>query len=94
MKNYDEMPDSEINWRVHLLWNNVKEGHATICCQDFCNDPSDACPIIVKHGISLNYWDGYWCADIQHEGEVGYEYEDKNPLRAAMICYLMMKDDE
>ncbi|AOQ26670.1 hypothetical protein [Vibrio phage 2E1] len=59
---------------------------------DVCNNPSDAWPIIVENGISIDFWGDSWGADIQLDGEVAFEHLDKNPLRAAMICFLKMKD--
>ncbi|AUR86927.1 NinX [Vibrio phage 1.091.O._10N.286.52.B12] len=59
---------------------------------DACNNPSDAWPIIVEHGIGMHKqhdqsWFSSWTT-----GE--FDCVDKNPLRAAMICFLKMKDAE
>lgn len=61
---------------------------------DFCNSWADAGPIIQKYGISLHYIGGGherggWGAD-DPSGEK-YTYND-NPLRAAMIVFLMMQE--
>jgi len=76
---------------------------------DYCNSPSDAWPIIVENSISIvSYgvefsaeygWSAFYggvCVDYNHEIVSNFEIEcsDKNPLRAAMIVYLMMKDEE
>lgn len=58
---------------------------------DYCNNPSDAWPIIFENELSLwkvlDEWEASSCnGNIQHS--------DKNPLRAAMICFLKMKDTE
>jgi len=57
---------------------------------DYCNNPADAWPIIEKHGISITYFhaeDEIWQADVP-----GYrEILDKNPLKAAMLCFLEME---
>lgn len=66
---------------------------------DYCNDPSQAWPIIVDNkiqlsplhssGINKDIWiasDGFMPPESQ--------YLDKNPLRAAMICFLKMKAQE
>lgn len=58
---------------------------------DGCNKPSDAWPIIVENELSLwktiDEWDASSCnGNIQHS--------DKKPLRAAMICFLKIKDAE
>lgn len=45
---------------------------------DYCNNPSDSWPILKEYCIDIN-WDGD---------------SDSNPLRDAMIIYLMMKESE
>jgi len=68
---------------------------------DYCNNPSDAWPIIFQNDIMLNPS----CADSLWKAEQGLRVKpsgfysvatayDTNPLRAAMIVYLMMKDEE
>lgn len=60
---------------------------------DPCNNPSDAMPIVFESGISLiSDWNevGVWGATNQP----WYSSENKNPLRAAMEVYLMIKDAE
>ena len=72
---------------------------------DYCNSPSDAWPIIVENKISLIHTDNTWFAGIPNldegcwyfapddDGEcVQFESYDKNPLRAAMIVFLMMQE--
>ena len=76
---------------------------------DYCNNPSDAWPIIVENSISIvSYgvefsaeygWSAFYggvCVTYDNEIESIFEIKcsDKNPLRAAMIVYLMMKDEE
>ena len=66
---------------------------------DPCNNPADAWPIIVENGITLAFQDGNWWADNLAYWIDGVEWSiggiiDKNPLRAAMIVFLMMKDGE
>lgn len=66
---------------------------------DFCNNAADAWPIIEKHGITLAFDGSDWWAtsdacwvdgcEWQIEGEIS-----RKPLRAAMICYLMMQESE
>lgn len=71
---------------------------------DPCNNPSDAWPIIVKNNISLHaprFKEG-WMAeftggdeDVNDGFDVDYfDAHNENPLRAAMIVYLMMKESE
>ena len=61
---------------------------------DYCNNPSDAWPIILENNIWIQpdmIGDGFWhCMDCNDD----IHAKDKNPLRAAMIVYLMMKDEE
>lgn len=61
-----------------------------------CNDPSDAWPIIVANGINIKFLgsdsDTGWTPYAEQDGfHSGY---NKNPLRAAMIVYLMMQENE
>lgn len=65
---------------------------------DPCNNPSDAWPIILNNRISM-VWDcaedsstEWWNAVAQFD-ECSIQYQS-NPLRAAMIVYLMMKESE
>ena len=56
-----------------------------------CNNPSDAWPIILENKISIfptSIDDGRWQAEHALTGA----FKDKNPLRAAMIVFLMMQD--
>ena len=66
---------------------------------DYCNNPADAWPIIIENGITLAFQDGNWWADNLAYWVDGVEWSiggiiDKNPLRAAMIVFLMMKEVE
>lgn len=67
-----------------------------------CNNPSDAWPIIVEEKISIMFdstlpeYEGEyheWCSAISSCQKYGIQYQS-NPLRAAMIVYLMMKESE
>ena len=68
---------------------------------DYCNNPSDAWLIIVENDIMLNPN----CADLLWKAEQGFRVKpsgfydvavayNKNPLRAAMIVFLMMNEDK
>ena len=74
---------------------------------DYCNNPADAYPIIVQSGISLikcTVGSGCWSAEIitdideaddnLFQCQSSFDYQDANPLRAAMIVFLMMKEGE
>ena len=70
---------------------------------DPCNNPSDAWPIILANNISitkclhLDEWEvfgGGVLVDYEHciISECGCFCSNKNPLRAAMIVFLMMQE--
>jgi hypothetical protein len=67
---------------------------------DFCNNPSDAWPIIVSNNICIQWYDDchgiYASASMATSDESNNSFisDDENPLRAAMICFLKMKDAE
>ena len=113
MTDYSKMSDFEINKLVAISlskelapdacqdWGNSGFSEVIlICgnCKDFCNNPSDAWPIILNNRISM-VWDcaedssaEWWNAVAQFD-ECSIQYQS-NPLRAAMIVYLMMKESE
>ncbi len=94
MKNHEGMTDGQINWKVHHI---VSKG-APSCIKDYCNDVSVAWPIIVGNHISLELDEGCLAEAYVLASYVNSELADKincvdeNPLRAAMICFLKMKD--
>ncbi|EPO6584313.1 phage protein NinX family protein [Enterobacter hormaechei] len=62
---------------------------------DPCNNPADAWPIITANKISIYAMSeadkrGGWGAEAFHPNDA-YSFND-NPLRAAMIVFLMMQD--
>ena len=108
MKDYSKMSDFEINKAVATALgmdvsgateeNNMMYDYV----RDYCNNPSDAWPIILVNGISVcspehcitpNEWAAgrYESFDLYAKR---LHHGSKNPLRAAMIVYLMMKDEE
>lgn len=67
-----------------------------------CDNPSDAWPIIYQNRISIMFdgtspeYEGEyneWCDAISSCQRFGVQHQS-NPLRAAMIVFLMMKDAE
>ena len=74
--------------------NEGSPGFAIVEVKDYCNNPSDAWPIIIENSITFNYDTA--------QAHVGSYFSDKakvsenrsKVLRAAMIVYLMMKDEE
>ena len=116
MKNYSKMSDFEINKAVALsigievvewdgkiyggLERNIDNVTSVIGVIDYCNNQSDAWPLIESNLICLMadvfcepQDGGKWIAQPAY----GWQHErvrNDNPLRAAMIMYLMMKDGE
>ena len=117
MKDYSKMSDFEVNKAVainvggyqghvehmkHGVKESDRDSHGMFYFErDYCNNPSDAWPIIFQNDIMLNPS----CADSLWKAEQGLRVKpsgfysvatayDTNPLRAAMIVYLMMKDVE
>ena len=107
MMNYEGMSDFEINKQVAInrcgyqghvehMQHGVKESdrasHGLLFTErDYCNNPSDAWPIIVANRINVYASEGPdfmpWMA-----GCGGFMVSNKNPLRAAMIVFLMMQE--
>lgn len=67
---------------------------------DPCNNPEDAWPIIVEHEIDVIQNNGQDCplatnsAVMMLRGDDVFICQHENPLRAAMIVFLMMNEDE
>ena len=112
--NYEEMSDLQVNLLVAnaigvdaaensgVVFGAVKhEGEnvvSVIGVVDYCNNPSDAWPVILANRIMLNPY----CADDLWKAEVPCGFDGlvktyatcyhHNPLRAAMIAFLMMQE--
>lgn len=77
-----------------------KDNPDTGWLRDYCNSWADMGPLINEYGIGV--WthpdfDGKWSARFNIKRGVSVVYDvtqDKNPLRAAAICFLMMKESE
>jgi len=71
--------------------NERSPGFAMIEVSDYCNNPSDAWPIIVANRINVYASEGPdfmpWMA-----GCGGMVASNRNPIRAAMIVFLMMQE--
>lgn len=72
--------------------NEGSPGFAIVEVKDYCNNPSDAMPILIENRISLTWVNGECRASSVKAGY--HEFSCGNALRAAMIVYLMMKDEE
>lgn len=114
--NYEEMIDLQINLLVAnaigvdaaensgVVFGVVKhEGDNVVSVMgvvDYCNNPSDAWPVILANRIMLNPY----CADDLWKAEVpcGFDWFVKsyatcyhrNTLRAAMVVFLMMQEQD
>lgn len=88
--------DCDFGWTgrpdVGVEWN--EEAGYPSKSFNYCNSWADAGPIIEKNRISLEF-DGddvaQWCHAISCDGLHRVEYQS-NPLRAAMIVFLMMQE--
>ncbi|HDV5197581.1 hypothetical protein Pu29_orf00029 [Salmonella phage Pu29] len=99
MKNYEEMSDFEINCRVHADVMQIS-GLNSFKAKDYCNNPDDAWPIIVKDEIDVIQNNGQDCplatnsAVMMFRGDDVFICQHENPLRAAMIVFLKMNEDK
>ena len=102
MTDYSKMSDLEINIMVSKSLygelSNWHKGELNEGVTDYCNNPSDAWPIIYGELISLSATETSegnhrWFA-FSREREGYKQVACGNPLRAAMIVYLMMKESE
>ena len=103
--NYSELSDFDINMRVADAVEKSEGREIGPALPDYCNLSSNAWPIIAANKISLT-WDepeSEWCAfdsflfglgtwDMAKEPEIYYHHA--NPIRAAMIVYLMMQEQK
>ncbi|WP_411022143.1 phage protein NinX family protein [Salmonella sp. ZJHZ21_0198] len=99
---YSKLSDQEINMAVAEIFHPDSvviesksrppsaciTGHLPSKWVDYCNNPSDAWPIIEKYRISFLYQLTEWCVDVKGASPVF----EANPLRGAMIVFLMMQE--
>ena len=85
--------DDVITWvnGIHVFTTG-KVDYTNNGLHDYCNNPSDAMPILIESKISLTWVNGECRASSVKAGY--HEFSCGNALRAAMIVYLMMKDVE
>lgn len=106
--NYEDVSDFKINQDVTCElfgcheWSANQEGTFYHCgadgsgyfiqtVADYCNNPSDAMPILIENKIGFKWVNGGCTASSVLRGY--HESTSDNPLRAAMIVFLMMQDD-
>ena len=74
------------------VWNDPANGLMSFNL----NDPSDAWPIIVENKINVNWFDDedgdYASCTTGEVNDNRFLSDHENPLRAAMICFLKMKE--
>ncbi|ENL7677776.1 DUF2591 family protein [Enterobacter hormaechei] len=88
-----EPTDESPSW----FFNHGVQGKNTVKLPDYCNNPADAWPIITANKISIYAMSeadkrGGWGAEAFHPNDA-YSFND-NPLRAAMVVFLMMQESE
>lgn len=96
MTDYSKMSDFEINEAVSMTMLKESENPDAkyVAIGNYCNDPADAWSIVVENKISIDHLGKeIWGAKaFVPNGEPRPRYAEKNPLRAAMIVFLMMKE--
>lgn len=106
MKDYSEMSDFKINQKVAMAVfgkyetykdsvyaDSMGDGENVVPVNgiyDPCNNPADAWSIIQSNRIPINPVASYWQAGAGGDKALA---SDKNPLRAAMIVFLMIKEE-
>jgi hypothetical protein len=106
MKDYSSMSDAQINLAVGVTFGE-KIGEEVNGRQlvnidvqylsssfDPCNNPADAWVIILENKINIDHRESIKSGSMASQsGRKEIYAVDKNPLRAAMIVFLMMKDE-
>lgn len=104
---YSKLSDQHINALVAEITGNhgvkVREWGLEQVSPDYCNDPAEAWPIIVKSKITIEFGENI-CPELSgsvsasrfdNEGKLlafDVNTESYSPLRAAMIVFLMMQE--
>ena len=90
--NYEDMRDFEIEQKVSIIVN----GDDLVRKAPYCSKAEWAWPVIVDNRINITHRsDGDTCAEVFCESENNWiSAVCKNPLRAAMICFLKVKGAE
>ncbi len=91
----------KFKWEESQCWVKVGMEKLPSKIFDFTGSPSDAWPIILENNIGVtpatvrsNRNKDLWIASPDWTFETPFDTNHKNPLRAAMICFLKMKDAE
>lgn len=79
-------------------------GYYIVQCIDYCNNPSEALPLMLKNKIGMEAEEfmsdiyhelvetGNWEASPSGASGINVYHVDENPLRVAMICFLEMQE--
>lgn len=99
---FGENPGPSVIAVMRYVKDGISSGHNPFGgAFDYCNNPSDAWPIIFANGIAVCPYNldeeseeyeemkGMWFAMRSTDGA---QFDHKNPLRAAMIVFLMMQE--
>ncbi|MDT7053696.1 phage protein NinX family protein [Citrobacter freundii] len=104
---YSQLSDRDIDAQVlHKIYGNQDNDKDIMRSWlrggfKYTTNPAESWPIIQENGISINHYNGVWEASFEWDAPVGAfgtdetvttSTEHKNPLRAAMVAYLMMRD--
>lgn len=96
---YSKLNDHELNCKVALNFydSDWVDKHWLIAdmIPDYCNNPADAWPIIVANKIWIRELYGIWdCKGfpVAPHPYAQVQFSDANPLRAAMIVFLMIQE--
>ena len=102
--NYESMSDFEINKAVakgiglDTGWQagnkiGIADGSPTGRYVDYCNNPSDAWPIILRNEVGITFGSELKSAVSISNGAL-IQVTGDNPLRLAMIVFLKMNEDK
>jgi hypothetical protein len=85
----------ELNWTNGCFFHCGVDGSGYYkqTIHNYCNNPSDAWPVIVDNKIGVQFFGDAWMSFVHNVASRHFSYDEK-PLRAAMICFLKMKDSE
>lgn len=95
--------EGKITWKDKVRggeWETGIVGYTKKGLHDYCNNPADAWPIIVKNEIDVIQNNGQDCplatnsAVMMFRGDDVFICQHENPLRAAMIVFLKMNEDK
>ena len=78
-------------------YKEIQSGTCVYADARYCNNPTDAWPIIVENHINIEWFSDdegiYASAKGTTDWTGGSLADHENPLRAAMICFLKMKGE-